>query len=96
VIGVVSGAGGVEPGLILHQEGRLEGDLVVAIAGRVYCHAEAESAPIAPGDLLTTASRPGFCMKATDRDRAFGAIIGKALTGLEAGVGQVLVLVNLH
>lgn len=96
VIGVVSGAGGVEPGLILHQEGMLEGELVVAIAGRVYCQAEADSAPIAPGDLLTTADRPGHCMKASDRERAYGATIGKALTGLEAGVGQVLVLVNLH
>jgi hypothetical protein len=96
VIGIISGAGGVEPGLILHQEGMLEGDLVVAIAGRVYCQAEADSAPIAPGDLLTTSSRPGYCMRAADRDLAYGATIGKALTGLEAGVGQVLVLINLQ
>jgi hypothetical protein len=96
VIGIISGAGGVEPGLILHQAGLLEGDLVVAIAGRVYCNAEAGSAPIAPGDLLTTSSRPGLCMKASDRELAYGAIIGKALTGLEQGEGQVLVLVNLQ
>jgi hypothetical protein len=96
VIGIISGAGGVEPGLILHQAGMLEGNLVVAIAGRVYCNADAESAPIAPGDLLTSADRPGYCMKAADRDRAYGAIIGKALTGLDNGVGQVLVLVNLQ
>jgi hypothetical protein len=96
VIGIISGAGGVEPGLILHQAGLLEGDLVVAIAGRVYCNAEAESAPIAPGDLLTTSGRAGYCMKAADRDLAYGAIIGKALTGLEEGAGQVLVLVNLQ
>ncbi|MFN8445370.1 MAG: hypothetical protein U0175_31565 [Caldilineaceae bacterium] len=96
VMGVISGAGGVEPGLILHQTGVLEGDLVVAITGRVYCNAEAVSAPIAPGDLLTTSSQPGYCMKATDRERAYGAIIGKALTGLDAGTGQVLILVNLQ
>jgi hypothetical protein len=96
VIGIISGAGGVEPGLILHQTGVLEGDQVMAIAGRVYCNAEADSAPIAPGDLLTTSNRPGFCMKAVDRDLAYGAIIGKALTGLESGDGQVLVLVNLQ
>lgn len=96
VIGIISGAGGVEPGLILHQAGMLEGNLVVAIAGRVYCNAEADSAPIAPGDLLTTSSRPGYCMKAADRDLAYGAVIGKALTGLEEGDGQVLVLVNLQ
>lgn len=48
VVGIISGAGGVEPGLILHQAGVLEGDLVVAITGRVYCKAEAESAPVMP------------------------------------------------
>jgi hypothetical protein len=35
-------------------------------------------------------------MKATDRDRRHGAVIGKAMTGLESGEGLVLVLVNLQ
>jgi hypothetical protein len=35
-------------------------------------------------------------MKATDRDRAFGATIGKAMTSLEEGRGLVLVLVSLQ
>jgi hypothetical protein len=35
-------------------------------------------------------------MKATDRDRAHGAIIGKAMTGLDSRTGLVLVLVNLQ
>jgi hypothetical protein len=96
VIGIISGAGGIDPALILHQDGALEGDLVVAIAGRVNCKAEADSAPIKPGDLLTTSSVPGRCMKVTDRDQAYGAVIGKALTGLDKGEGLVLVLVNLQ
>ena len=33
---------------------------------------------------------------ATDRDRAFGASIGKAMSSLESGRGLVLVLVNLQ
>ncbi len=96
VVGIVSGAGGVRPGLTLHQEGLLEGNTEVAIAGRVYVLAEANAAPIRPGDLLTTSSLPGHAMHATDRERAYGAIIGKALTGLDSGTGLVLVLVNLQ
>lgn len=96
VIGIISGAGGINTGLTLHQDGALEGDLVVAIAGRVYCKAEASSAPIKPGDLLTTSNVPGYCMKANDRDQAYGAVIGKALTGLDKGEGLVLAIVNLQ
>ncbi|MCB0067048.1 MAG: hypothetical protein KDD77_07855, partial [Caldilineaceae bacterium] len=94
--GVVSGANGVQPGLTLHQDGVLEGDTQVAIAGRVYVMAEALSSPIRPGDLLTTSALPGHAMKATDRERAYGAVIGKALTGLDTGTGFVLVVVNLQ
>lgn len=96
VAGVVSGAGDVATGLVLHQAGVLEGDTVVAIAGRVYVRAEALSGPIAPGDLLTTSDRPGYAMAAIDHDRAQGAVIGKAMTGLESGTGLVLVLINLQ
>jgi hypothetical protein len=35
-------------------------------------------------------------MKATDRGRAYGAVIGKAMTPLAKGTGLVLVLVNLQ
>jgi hypothetical protein len=96
VAGVVSGAGDVETGLVLHQEGVLEGETVVAIAGRVYVRAEAVSGPIAPGDMLTTSDMPGYVMVAADHDRAQGAVIGKAMTGLERGTGLVLVLINLQ
>lgn len=96
VVGIVSGAGGVEPGLILHQNGMMEGPHVVAIAGRVYVKATASNGTIKPGDLLTTSDLPGYAMKATDRDRAYGAILGKALTGLDSGDGLVLVIVNLQ
>jgi hypothetical protein len=96
VAGVVSGAGEVETGLVLHQEGVLEGETVVAIAGRVYVRAEAFSGPIAPGDMLTTSDRPGYAMVAADHERAQGAVIGKAMTGLESGTGLVLVLINLQ
>ena len=96
VAGIVSGAGDVQAGLTLEQEGVLEGDLTVAIAGRVYAQCEAHSGSIQPGDLLTTSSVAGHCMKATERTLAAGAIIGKAMTGLKSGQGLVLVLVSLQ
>lgn len=96
VVGIISGANGVQPGLTLYQEGVLEGETAVAIAGRVYVLAEADSAPIQPGDLLTTSALSGHAMKASDRERAYGAVIGKALTELDSGTGLVLVVVNLQ
>jgi hypothetical protein len=96
VAGIVSGANGVKPGLSLRQEGVLDGGKNVALTGRVYALADAESAPIKPGDLLVTSDIPGHVMKATDRERSHGAILGKAMTPLSSGRGMVLVLVNLQ
>lgn len=96
VAGVVSGAGGVKPGVTLQQEGVMEGNAVVAIAGRVYVKADARQASIKPGDLLTSSDVPGHAMKAADRERAQGAVIGKAMTGLDGGEGLVMVLVSLQ
>ena len=96
VAGVVSGAGGVNPGMVLHQEGVLDGDVEVAVVGRVYVKADASYGAIQPGDLLTTSDTPGHAMKASDPARSHGAVIGKAMTALEEGTGLVLVLVNLQ
>jgi len=96
VIGVVSGAGGVNPGIRMGQEGRIDGDTLVAMTGRVYVNTSTENGPIRPGDLLTTASSPGQAMKATDPERSFGSVVGKALTSLDDGSGLVLALVNLQ
>jgi hypothetical protein len=97
VAGIVSGAGGVKPGMLMSQKGSLaDGKHPVALTGRVYCQVDAGFGAIQPGDMITTSTTPGHGMKATDRDRAFGSIIGKAMTGLSEGRGLVLVLVNLQ
>jgi hypothetical protein len=96
VAGVVSGAGGVNPGLTLQAEGRFGGGLKLALSGQVYALATAAHGRIEPGDLLTTSEVAGHAMKATDKYLACGTIIGKALTSLEAGEGLVLVLINLQ
>ena len=97
VAGILSGAGGVKPGMLMGQKGtKADGKHPVALTGRVYCHVDASHGAIEPGDMITTSTTPGHGMKATNRERAFGSIIGKAMTGLAEGKGLVLVLVNLQ
>jgi len=98
VAGVVSGAGGVNPGMIMGHQGTLaDGEHPVALTGRVYVLVDAADHAITPGDMLTTSSTPGHAMKVADYDMAKGAIIGKAMTPLAQGEkGLVLVLVTLQ
>lgn len=97
VAGIISGAGGVKPGMLMGQRGSVaDGEYPVALTGRVYVRADTSSGPIVPGDLLTTSPTPGHAMKVTDYQKAQGAIIGKAMTALESGQGLVLVLVSLQ
>lgn len=96
VAGVVSGAGGLKPGLTLSQEGLTDQGAPVALSGRVYTLADAAHGSIRPGDQLTTSATPGHAMRVTDSQRAQGAILGKAMTALEQGKGLVLVLVTLQ
>lgn len=98
VAGIISGAKGLKPGMLMGQKGTdADGAYPVALTGRVYCWANTSNGPIEVGDLLTTSNIPGHAMKATDRNRAFGATIGKAMTPLkDGGGGLVLVLVSLQ
>lgn len=97
VAGVVSGAGGVKPGMLMGQRGtKADGKHPVALTGRVYCLVDASSGAIRPGDLLTTSNTPGHAMKVMNHSKAQGAIIGKAMTALDQGKGLVLVLVSLQ
>ncbi len=94
VAGIVAGAKGLGSGVRL---GIGQFDYDVALAGRVYCNVDATEQTVQAGDLLTTSATPGYAMKATDYDRARGAILGKAMQKLEQGKkGQILVLVTLQ
>lgn len=96
VAGIVSGANGIHPGIALQQDGALDGGQNVALTGRVYVQADNSNGDIKPGDLLTTSGSPGHAMKVTDHFRAQGAILGKAMSGLDPKTGMVLVLVTLQ
>lgn len=98
VAGIISGADGVTPGLVLGQKGTVaDGEYPIANVGRVWCYVDADAGgPVVPGDLLTTSTTPGHAMKAADQTRSGGATLGKAMSRLEGGKGLVLVLVTLQ
>lgn len=89
VVGVVSGAGGIRSGLELQQDEVLEGDIPIAIAGRVKVIVTGK---VEPGDLLTTSNVPGQAMKSKRFRKQNGAVIGKALSYPDKD-GLVLMLV---
>ncbi len=96
--GIISGAGGVQPGVVLRQAGTVaDGTLPIASVGRVWCWCDADAGgAITPGDLLTTSDTPGHAMRVRDHEKARGAILGKAMSPLKTGKGLVLVLVTLE
>lgn len=96
VAGIISGAGGVKPGLMMGDDRTLaSGDYPVALSGRVYVKATEKNGEINPGDFLTTSALPGYAMKVKDVEKASGSIIGKAMTPVNEE-GLVLVLVSLQ
>jgi hypothetical protein len=96
VAGVVSGAGNYRPALILDRQAGEAHRLPVALLGKVNCRVDASFAPVVVGDLLTTSPTPGHAMKAGDPQRAFGAVIGKAMQSLASGQGLIAILVALQ
>lgn len=96
VAGVISGAGNYKPGIVLDRQQSSNTRVPVALMGKVYCKVDAQYASIEVGDLLTTSPTTGHAMKAEDALKAFGAVIGKALHGLETGRGLIPILVALQ
>jgi hypothetical protein len=96
VAGVVSGAGDYRHGVLLDNRPSENNRTPVALVGKVYCKVDANFSAIRTGDLLTTSATPGHAMKALERSKALGAILGKALGSLEAGRGLIPILVALQ
>ena len=95
-VGIISGAGDYKPGIVMDKQRDVDDRMPIALVGKVFCKVDACVAPVAVGDLLTTSGTPGHAMKASDRARAFGATLGKALAPLDGGIGMIPVLVNLQ
>lgn len=96
VAGVVAGAAGSRPAIVLGARESANRRLPVALIGRVFCNVDADEAPIQIGDLLTTATTPGHAMRVTDAAQGFGAVLGKALGRLDRGKGLIPVLIALQ
>lgn len=97
VIGVISGAKGIDAGMVMGQHGTMAfGDYPVSLIGRIYVKCNLENGDIKPGDFITTSSVPGEAMKVDNYKKAQGAILGKALSNYDAQSGFVLVFVNLQ
>jgi len=95
VAGIVSGADGIRPGIVLGRSS--DGHRVpVALFGKVNCRVDASFGSVGAGDLLTTSATRGYAMRAEPGGLAPGAVIGKALRALAAGRGLVPVLVSLQ
>jgi hypothetical protein len=95
VAGVVSGAGRYRPAIVLDRTAA-DRRLPLALMGKVYCQVDASDSPIEIGDLLTTSGTVGHAMKVTDRTRALGCVLGKALGPLPSGRGLIPILVALQ
>jgi hypothetical protein len=96
---LVAGIYSTKPGVLAspYKMGEApESDVPLAVVGVVPCKVTAENGAIAAGDLLVTSSKQGYAMKATDRRKMVGAVLGKALEPLPHGSGVIQVLVTLQ
>ncbi len=97
IVGIVSGANGIKPGILMGQAGsEAYGDQLITLSGRTYVKANTTNGEIRIGDFLTSSDVSGEAMKASRKKKSRGAIIGKAMSSLKAGEGFILVLVNLQ
>lgn len=98
VVGVISGAAGYKPALVLDRQPiKPDGPFrkPIALMGKVMCLVDADRGAIKPGDLLTTSQTLGHAMRAEPSLAVRGALIGKALAGLQKGRALVPTLVSL-
>ena len=89
---LVAGVISTEPGVLMNQK---EKGYKLALVGKVPTKVCNEGGAVKRGDLLVSASIPGYAKKAGDNPKA-GTVIGKALENLDSQKGTILVLVNLQ
>ena len=95
-VGIVSGAGELQPGITLGAKRGAQSTVRIAMVGTVYCRVDADLGPVTVGDLLTTSPTTGHAMKAADSARFAGAVIGKAIGARQSGQGLIPVIVMMR
>lgn len=71
-----------------------DGHVAVAIQGVCAVRVDASERPLRPGDSLVAGKSPGHAAASADPAGQAGAIIGKALEGLDTGRGLVRALIG--
>lgn len=92
VAGVIS----TNPSLVIGF-GQTQNTAVLAMVGRVPIKVSDENGPVHRGDILVSASEPGYAMRydaTKDDDTKIIGIIGVALESLEMGKGKIMGLVR--
>jgi trimeric autotransporter adhesin len=72
-----------------------EGNVPLALAGRVPVKVSSENGLVKRGDLLTSSATPGHAMRCANRQECSGAIIGKAMENMEGETDMITALVVL-
>ncbi|MDE0058151.1 MAG: hypothetical protein OXI22_05215 [Defluviicoccus sp.] len=92
VVGVISGAGGLRPGMVIGSREDGTSDFPVSMSGLVHVRVNGEGGAVRPGDLLSPSKVPGVGMRADDP--LPGTVFGKALAPWSGDrEGLVLMLV---
>jgi hypothetical protein len=96
---LVAGVFATKPGVLLTEESAsnraLSGKVPMGVVGVIPTKVCADGGPIHRGDILVTASRPGYAMKADLSKLKPGQAIGKALEEFKDTTGKIKVLVNV-
>ena len=91
VIGIISG----NPYIIINNSGKEEKLYPVVLAGKALCRVDARNNPVKAGDLIVTSETTGCGMTGKiDSFEKIGTVIGKALHGLEEGIGLIPIFVT--
>jgi hypothetical protein len=95
---LVAGVYATKPGVLLTEESvnsTLIGKVPMGVVGVIPTKVCSEGGPVHRGDILVTASRPGYAMKADIHRLLPGQAIGKALEEFNGETGKIKVLVNV-
>lgn len=85
IAGIVS----TRPGFLAGEN--IKGNYPIALSGRVPTLVSSENGAISIGDPLTTSTKPGYAMKATEA----GPILGYAAEAFSGSTGKIVVYVNV-